>query len=264
MKRLGIPTGCIILMIFCSTVFAEQRFTIMTEKNPPFNFEHEGSVHGISADLLMLMMERIGQPIERSAIQIMPWDRAFKIVQEQPGTILFSMARTEQREKLFAWVGPIYGLQIGLIAPKDKKIIINRLEDAKKYKIGTIREGAPEQLVIQWGIDPEALDRIDDPVLSIKKLAAGQIDMFAFNVPAANYIMLQQGLNPIDFEVTYSLKKTALYYAFHKDTDSAMIEKTNQALLQLKTNDRDGKNPYREIISKYLGSAFKYLQNIKK
>lgn len=259
MKRLWIMPGYITLtlMIFCSTVFAEQRFTVMTEKNPPFNFEHDGVVQGIGADLLILMMERIGQPVKRSTIQLMPWNRAYKIVREQSGTMLFSMARTAAREKLFAWVGPIYNLQIGLIAPRHKKIVINRLEDAKKYKIGTIREGAPEQIVIQGGIDPKNLLRSDDPVLSIKKLAAGQIDMFAFNVPAANFIMLQQGMNTTDFEVICPLKNTALYYAFHKETDSDLIQRMNQTLLQLKKKDRT----YGKILSKYLGSAFKYLQN---
>lgn len=234
--------------------FAGSPFTIMTEANPPFNFEQEGEVHGIGVDLLLGVMDKTGQPIPRSAIEIIPWPRAYEAVQNQPGTMLFSMARTEQRENLFAWVGPLFDLDIGLIAPKQKKIVINTIADAEKYKIGTIREGAPEQLVIQAGFSPDTLDRIADPRLNIKKLAAGRIDMFAFNVPAAFYMMRQQGLNPKDYEVVYTLKQTGLYYAFHKDTDPNLITNLNQALTELKKKDADGRSPYQEIIANYLGA----------
>jgi polar amino acid transport system substrate-binding protein len=255
MKQTWITVVCIGVMLLSSIAAAQQPFTIMTESNPPFNFEKDGEVHGISADLLLLVMEKAGHPVKRSDIQIMPWPRAYQEVQEKPGTVLFSMARTEQRENLFKWMGPIQELTIGLVAPKSKKIVINTPDDAKKYRIGTIRDGAPEQLAITAGFDESLLDRIADPVLNIKKLAADRIDMFAFNVPAIFYMMIQEGMNPDDYEVVFPLKKTALYYAFHKDTDAAVIEKMNQALADLKKPDNTGQSPYDQIIKKYLGGS---------
>lgn len=255
MKRIHLIIACGLLLLLSSTVTAQQNLTIMTEKLPPFNFDQNGEVVGISADLLVMAMEKAGAPIARADIRLMPWPRAYQAVQEKPGTVLFSMARTEQRENLFKWVGPIQELSIGLIAPKSKQIKIGTIEDAKKYKIGTIREGAPEQLVIQAGIPEESLDRIADPALNIKKLQAGRIDMFAFNVPTTFYMMLQAGMDPIDYEVVYTLKKTALYYAFHKDTDDAFIQKLNAAVAALKHPDDSGESPFDGIVKKYLGAS---------
>lgn len=235
-------------------VLAQQTFTIMAEALPPFNFELDGVVRGISADLLVMVMEKAGNPIDQSAIKIVPWARGYNAVQNDPGTVLFSMARTEQREPLFQWVGPITDLTLGLMAPKAKHIVLNSLQDANAYKIGTVRDGAPEQLAISGGVSENSLDRISDPVLNIKKLEAGRIDMFAFNVPTTRYLMIDMGINPNDYEVVYTLKQTALYFAFHKDTDPDLIARLNAALQEFHAADANGKSAVDKLIETYLGA----------
>lgn len=243
-----------VILTVSSAAPAQQTFNIMAEALPPFNFEQNGIVHGISVDALIRIMEKVGNPIERSSIAVVPWARGYKIVQEEPGSVLFSMARTEERDPLFKWVGPITDLTLGLIAPKEEQIVINALEDAKAYKIGTVRDGAPEQLVISGGIEESLLDRISDPGLNIKKLQAGRIDMFAFNVPTTFYLMLQMGLDPGDYEVVYTLKETGLYFAFHKATADELIARLNTALQELKTPDPTGKSDFDALVETYLGS----------
>jgi polar amino acid transport system substrate-binding protein len=244
---------CLFALTGSIPVFAQTDFDIMAEELPPFNFEKDGMVQGISADVLVRLFEDIGTPLDRASIKIVPWARGYEAVQNEPGSVLFSMARTEKRETLFKWVGPITELTLGLIAPKEKHIVINTIEDANNYKIGTIREGAPEQLAIEAGVDTDSLDRISRPDLNIKKLQAGRIDMFAFNVPTTFYMMLQTGLNPEDYEVVYTLKETALYFAFHKETDEEFIAKMNDALKALRDPDTDGKSEIDRIREQYLG-----------
>ena len=80
-----------------------------------------------------------------------------------------------QREKLFKWVGPITDLTMGLVGLKTNSIKLQSIEDADKYRIGTIRDGAPEQLVLAAGIEESNLERIASPEANIKKLHAGRI-----------------------------------------------------------------------------------------
>jgi polar amino acid transport system substrate-binding protein len=252
MNRWIISLIAIASLVFVGPAHAELK--IMTEKLPPFNFEEDGAVVGISADLLLLAMETAGHPAPRSAIRILPWARAYTIVQREPDTVLFSMARTEQREPLFQWVGPIYDLTIGLIARRDRNIVMDSMADAGQYAIGTIRDGAPEQLVISAGYPEEKLERLTDPSLNLKKLEAGRIDLFAFNVPTTFFMMRRAGMDPGDYEVVYTLKKTSLFYGFHKDTDPAMIRELNAAVLDLKKPDETGRSRYKEIVKTYLGA----------
>jgi len=231
-----------------------QTFEVMTEELPPFNFTNNGAVEGITADTLLYVMEKAGNPIERSSIKAMPWPRAYDAVQNKPGTILFSMARTEQRENMFKWVGPIFKAKIGLIGAKSRNFKIDSAEDFKKYRIGTIREGAPEQLLIKAGGDVTKFNRDTRADLQIKKLNAGRIDLFSFNLPTAQYLMKNQGINPADYDSVYDLKVPQLHIAFHKDTDAVFVAKVQKVLDDMKIPGADGKSEFDRVVEKYLGN----------
>ncbi|RUM47511.1 MAG: hypothetical protein DSY80_00850 [Desulfocapsa sp.] len=159
------------------------------------------------------------------------------------------MGRTAQREEQFKWVGPIIELTMGLIAQKNKHISINSVDDLKNYRIGTIRDGAPEQLLISAGFPVDKLERVTKPEQNIKKLVRDRIDMLAFNRDSTRYTMKHMGLNPEDYEMVFSLKNIWLYYAFNRETDDIIIENLNHSLQQLKETDSDGNSPYKDILS---------------
>ncbi len=252
MKKKFFAVGLALVLWFVPAA-AWSGWTFLTEELPPFNFAGPGQVDGIAADLLLEMMQRAGYRVERSDIHLMPWPRAYNTVLKTPDTVLFSAARTRQRENLFQWVGPIMDLTIGLTARRDRRIRIETIDDARRYTIGTIRDGAPEQLVVKAGIPEESLDRIADPELNIKKLAHGRIDLFAFNIPTTRYLMVRMGFDPDDYEVVYVLKEARLYYAFNRDTDDAVIARLNKILRKLK-EDRgaDGRSVFERTKDRYL------------
>jgi polar amino acid transport system substrate-binding protein len=242
----------LLLLLPASSAMAQENWNIMTEELPPYNFTRDKQVHGISADILLELMAKNNISVDRKDIQLLPWPRAYVMVQNKPGSVLFSAARTPQREKLFKWVGPITELTIGLIALKKKNIQLQSPEDLKKYTIGTIRDGAPEQLVVKLGVDQKDLDRIASPESNIKKLQAGRIDLFAFSVPSTKYLMIKLGIDPENYESVYTLKQAHLYYAFHKDTDEQLVQALNTTLQELHQPDASGTSSVERIVDKYL------------
>lgn len=255
MKKTVFFSILVYLLAASGALWAQPAFHIVTEELPPFNFQKEGQAKGISTDVLLKIMEMVGEPVQRKDIEIIPWPRAYRIAREEPKTVLFSAARTEEREPLFKWVGPIATVTIGLIAPKKEKIVIRSIEDAKRYRIGTIRDGAPEQLAIKAGIDPDTLDRIARPDLNVQKLVAGRIDLFSFNFQTAKYLMREMGMDPGDYEVVYPLKTAQLYFAFHKETPDDLIGKLNDALVTMKTPTPDGQSRFGAVVAEYLGAS---------
>jgi ABC-type amino acid transport substrate-binding protein len=254
MNRLYKAIALVVLLI-CLQAFpamCRESWNIMTEELPPYNFEQGGEVHGISADILLEIMKKNGISIERKSIQLFPWPRAYRMTLKISGSILFSAARTAEREKLFKWVGPITDLNIGLTALKSRKIKLTSLADAARYRIGTIRDGAPEQLLLRAGVPEKGLDRIAGPELNIKKLQAGRIDMFAFNVPSTQYLMIKRGIDPDKYESVYTLKHADLYYAFNKNTDDRLIDALNRTLQEMKQHDAAGTSKVDRIIAGYL------------
>lgn len=103
----------------------------MTEQYPPYNFEKNGKLRGIAVDLMVLMLDILGTEKGRGSITLVPWTRGYRRVQSTPNTCLFSMTRTETREKLLKWVGPIGVNRVVLMARRDRNIRIRTLADCE-------------------------------------------------------------------------------------------------------------------------------------
>ncbi|MCD6186614.1 MAG: ABC transporter substrate-binding protein [Desulfuromusa sp.] len=250
MKKIIYPL--LLLFLFPGLLFAQTSFLVMTEELPPFNFTKDGEIIGISTEIVQAVFHRVGYSMEQGKIQMYPWTRAYHEVQHTSNTALFSMARTVERENLFKWVGPIAAVTIGVIAKKKRGIQISKIEDFKQYRIGSVRDGAPEQVLVKAGVDIEQLNRLAFPEMHIKKLQTDRIDLFVFNVQTSKYLMLTLGIDPEDYENVFSFKKVDLYIGLHKDTSVALVTELQVALDEMKRPGIDGISEFDRIVRKYL------------
>lgn len=77
--------------------------SIYCEFDPPFQFlDASGSPTGYAVGLVREIQKRVGNT---DPIEIVPWARGHNDVLKKPNIVLFSMARTAERENLFRWVG---------------------------------------------------------------------------------------------------------------------------------------------------------------
>ncbi len=241
-------TNLLVLLLCLGLVASEiDDFKMMTENYPPYNMKVDGQLQGISIDLWAKMLPMIGSKKGIKDIELLPWARAYDIVQKEKNTALFAMFRTPAREKMFKWVGPIDSSVIGLIARKDKNIVINSLQEVKKYKIGTVKDDVAELLLIEKGVDKKELDSLSGTnsiLKSIRKLNYGRIDLFAYINNIKEWSI--EGVNPNDYEVVYVLQRQELHFALHKQSSDLLIKKLQMALDELKTS-----GIYDEILKKY-------------
>ncbi len=208
---------------------------LMTELFPPLNFEQDGKLQGITVDIMERMLRKLNSTLTRTDIRLLPWARAYKYAQTKENTCLFAMMRTEAREDLFKWVGPFIPLKIVLLAPKYKQIEIDTFHDLKKYRIGTVIDDIGEQLLVQQGFEKTSLIAVSDPILSVKQLVKGRIDLWAYGELTAKWLLKQEGVALDQYETVYVLSDIGkAYFAFHKDTSDALIEQFQQAFDELK------------------------------
>ena len=222
---------------------------IFTENYPPYNMEVNGKLKGISVDILDAMMKEMGSSKTINDIKLKPWASGYKITLKKKNTMLFSTTRTDQREKLFKWVGPIVDTKIGIIAPKSKNIKINNAQELNNYKIGAVLKDIGEQLLQTAGVKKKNIDAIggkNPVVLNFKKMGKGRIDMFAYETNVAMYGAKSFQIDSSDYEVVYTLKEAQLYYAFNKKTDDKIVKAYQKALDKIKEN-----GIYKKIIAKY-------------
>lgn len=221
-------------------------FKIMTERWEPFQFEKSGQAYGISVDILVLMLEKIGSRQGRKDIQFYPWARGYQTTLKQKNTLLFSTTRTSEREKLFKWVGPIAIITTHLIARKNSKITIKSPADFSKFTFGTVRDDVGEQLLIRNGVKLSQITRNTSNSNTIKMLQAGRLDFISQSFSSFSNDVRSIGLNPDDFECVFELNTGYNSYAFNKETPDKIIEKFQKAFTEL---EKEGE--IRKIFKKY-------------
>ena len=98
--------------------------TYYTEQLPPYNYMENGTLEGISVDLLEAITEKMGKKVTREEINLVPWTEGYQTVLTRNNTVLFTTARLPEREQSFKWAGPIYADNNVLFARPDRGIVV--------------------------------------------------------------------------------------------------------------------------------------------
>jgi polar amino acid transport system substrate-binding protein len=221
----------------------------ITEDYPPFNFERDGRRLGIAVDVLEEMLIEAGSKKTRADIRVWPWARGYETALKEKNTVLFSTARTDAREHLFKWVGPIMPSRIVLVAKKERAIHIKSADDLRQsaYKIGVVREDIGGQLLANLGVHKDRTVQANSGISVAKMLQADRVDMWAYGAPVIMWNLKELGYPADAYKEVFTLTESQhYYYAINKDTDDRLVEKLQSALEQVKAKGR-----FNAIIARY-------------
>lgn len=229
------------------------KLTVMTEQYPPYNFLRNGQVVGLSTDVVVEALRRMGAPQQRGDILLLPWAQGYRRVQKDAGNVLFSMTRTPEREDLFQWAGPLSTVNIGLVARKDAGITVADIQDLRRHRVGVVRDDVGQQLLVSRGVPQDELDVANDSLSNIRKLDKGRIDLFCYDVSVVRHLLAQEGMDPQDFEPVFTLLTADMYVAFNRDEDPALVAAFQQAIDAIRAPATEGgPSVYDKIAAQYL------------
>ena len=223
------------LVFFCPTLFAQNQagasLSLYCEEDKPLQFyDADKKLTGLTVEIVQEIQRRLGNT---DIIQVVPWSRGTYMLNNRPNTLLFSMARTPEREHLYQWIGPVLSIEYGLYVRADSTVKITDLEDAKKIGlIGVYRDDIRDQTLSRLGFNN--LDRASSSISSFKKLMIGRIDAYADAKKGVGITANASGYHSSDVKLAYDLFKTQLYIAASKNTDTAIVAKWNHTLEEMK------------------------------
>lgn len=133
----------------CSSVYAGD-MKILGNESPPGNFtDKKGEITGLSVEFVQEIQRRIGNSTE---ILLIPWARAYKSALTLPNVVIFSIARTPEREEKFHWIAHVMRKPWAFYGRKGSGMQIKSLEDAKKVKaVGVLRDDIRADWLRQQG-----------------------------------------------------------------------------------------------------------------
>ncbi|WP_413042729.1 substrate-binding periplasmic protein [Pseudomonas sp. YJ42] len=224
--------------------------TAVTEELPPYNMTIDGKLTGMGTEVVEAVLEELG---ETARIQSMPWARAYDIALNTENVLIYSIARTPQREALFKWVGVIAPTRWYLFSLPGMHFNLKSLEDAKQYQIATVKEDVGEQYLISNGFAVgRNLQSSNKYEHNYQKLKAGRVDLWISNELNAHYLVRQGSGNPNEAAVPQlSLDDlggtNGLCLAFSRKTSDERVEQFRQALARVRADGR-----YDAIAAKWL------------
>ena len=208
----------------------------MTEEYPPFNYVDpaDGQLKGITVDVLMEMFGLIGARIEREDLAVLPWARSYNRLLKEPGTALFSTTYTEERLKLFQFVGPIIPTRVSVIAARQRGVKVDSVQDLNQLRIGVVRDDVGEQLLRTLGVADGAIKYSNYGGNMVRKLDKGRLDAISYAEDIASYQFKLAGIKPGKYETVLVLRDSHMGYAFHQSTDQRVLDTLQAALEELR------------------------------
>ncbi len=218
---------------------------IVTSDYPPFNYLEDNKPTGLCTRIVQAILKdmKINVPIIT-----LPWARAYKMAVKHENTLIYTIARTKEREHLFHWVGVLVTGNSYLFSMKNRHIRFRSLDQAHPYRIGATLSDIRAEFLKSKGI--LNLDLVVNARMNALKLLNQRIDLWAEDEVAAVYTVRQLGYDPDEIlakafplEISPTPKG---YLAFGRNTNPAVVKAFQSALKKfLQTSE------YKEIKSLY-------------
>ena len=174
--------------------------------------------------------------------ELLPWTRAYNLVQKNPLSGLISTARSAEREDLFYWVGPLVSSRTYFYRLATN-IDVNptTLAQTSAYTLGIVRGNVYEQLVEDIGFNKgNNLLKFAHHYEYMNLFFKNKIDLILGSELTLDYQLQQFGHGGKEVVKLVELpvgKLQGNYLVFNKAIPLEIVERFNQELTALKAFD---------------------------
>jgi polar amino acid transport system substrate-binding protein len=226
-----------------------EKITFYTENYPPANYIEHGELKGISIDTIKAIWKHIQIPEQN--ILLVPWARGYRYLLEQSNSALFTMSRTEARENLFKWVGPMFNSTHVLIAKKSKQYNFTNLGQTFHHSVVAVKGDISEISLLQVGFPADNLAKVMDAKQGFLMMQNDRVDMIALSIHGFYYLVKSLNFDPNEYETVWKVNKIGNYIAFNNQTSDSLIEALQVAFEQIEAERIKIKQKYHLPLEEY-------------
>ena len=241
----------ILFALFLSTFCIFECYSIeplkwYTEDYPPFNFRAKGNAvsSGIAIELLeathqnLYKKGKLNKAFSRKDYRLVPWQRAYsKVLRKGKKNVVFSTTRTEEREKLFKWFGPIARNKNVLFALKNSSTFTkeNIKRAIQSGKVTGIRGDVGLNYVeTKIGVPKKYFIIADGASQMFRLLKRGRVKFMSYGELTTFHLIKKFKLSLKDFKVVYTMAESELWYAVNKSVSDRTVKSYQQSLEEVK------------------------------
>jgi polar amino acid transport system substrate-binding protein len=213
-------------LLFCLAGPACAELRLLTEDAPPTSFSRDGELQGLAVDVVRALLERTG---DSGKIELLPWTRAYHLVQQAPNTAIFATVRTAEREAKFQWVGPLLIGTTSFYSLKSRNLRFDNLQQAA--------DSGPLAVPKQWYTFETLSARgfknlygVTSQKAMVTLLKHGRVQLIATEDLTLKDELAGGGLRPDQVQAHLPFMRSAYYIAFSPQTDAALVERWRSTL----------------------------------
>lgn len=232
------PSRC--LLVALSLLFASlyahaedlPKVYLYTENYGTFNYALDGGnyahfrddIGGSATDIVKKMMAAADVDYR---LRLRTWSVSYERALERPNYGVYSTARTELREELFHWIGPVGQYSWILLAKPGHNLNIRSENDLANLRIGGYDGDAATTYLQDKGFEVSTLP---NESLNAQRLHQDLIDVWITSDINGYKLAEEAGY---EVEEAFRLRTVGLYLAMNRETDPRLLEELQTAYDQL-------------------------------
>ncbi|MCK5310551.1 MAG: transporter substrate-binding domain-containing protein [Desulfobacteraceae bacterium] len=181
---------------------------------PPFHyFEKNGTLRGISADYIYMIMNQLGVKVEVQ--EKLPWLEVLKKAQTKKIDLIPCAARTAERDAYLSFSSPYLSFPLVILTRKDAPFI-GGIEDLHGKKLAIIEKNSTIAWLRRDGINFIPY-YVNSPLEGLEAVSFGRTDARIENLAAASYLIQRKGLTNVKVAAPTPYGNYDLHMAVRKD-----------------------------------------------
>ena len=212
------------LALMAAMGLAQAQAIVAVTEDTAYTYLEQGQVAGPATQHVRAALARSG--FSNVRLELYPWARAYAMASSQPNTLIYLIARTPEREKRFKWAGQLMSIQYHLYKLTARKdIVVERLEDARAFRIGVMRADVRQQYLQRNGFEQLVASPGNEE--NFQMLLAGRVDLVPLPRNDATRLCAKFNIDCARLTPVHTLDALTvpLYMAFSASTDDAVVER---------------------------------------
>lgn len=231
---------CVMLPI---KAFALEPVVLACVDFPPFEYEENGQIKGILIEIVQKAFDDAGILLE---LRMYPFARAFQEAKNGDVAGIFNLFKSKKREEWFDYSVPVIENKLLFFKRKNFRIKFENVSDLEGLNIGVMKDYRYSPEFDEAG-DLFTKDVARLHKLHFRKLDLGRIDLYPCDELVGRYIATEERLMDKFNVLPRPLSVNKGYIGFTKGKHQELIEKINNALVEMKKTGKVAK-----IINKYV------------
>lgn len=204
---------------------------VVTELSPPYQTLVQNEVSGSATQVVKKLLAAANLS---ASFNMYPWARAYNKAVSEPNTLIYSIAKSAQRDKLFHWLLPVVDYQFGLVTLSERTDLdLTNLNELANFVLAVQRNDIAHQWATEQGLEEgEHLVICSDIGCSWQLLLNKKVD-FIVESPELIEGMLEQHNLPSDkakFVIAIPELEVSGYLAANINIDPSYLEKLTLAI----------------------------------